>query len=429
MVAKLFEIAGSLLLLIVLGGISLFSYEPEVYVRQDFRDQLFQVQAIDTMKYSRDLARERARDPNFDKVIERQMGLIVGAGATHVAIGTPYDEEFIPFMKLWVESARAHGLSVWFRGNFSGWERWFNYPRIGREEHQKKLADFLEKNPELFRDGDIFTPCHECENGGPGDPRNTGDKAGYRIFLIDEFADSRSAFDAMGKKVTLVASMNGDIAREVMDRATAQSLKGIVIDHYTKRADVFGKDISNIRKRLGINIGLGEFGAPIPDINGEMSESEQTKFVRSLLRELYADSENIPYVNYWVLEGGSTALVEEDRAKAAYGAVKDYYTAEGVSGIIVDPLGSAVGDVTISIPDLDFKTRSNSGGQFQVFLPGNIHTVKFEKTGYETRAVDFSKEAGATSTKNIVLTPTDQNFFYRFKTRLYLRLGKSPIDF
>ena len=68
---------------------------------------------------------------------------------------------------------RKHGLSVWFRGNFSGWEEWFGYPKIKAYEHINKTRNFIINNPELFADGDIFTSCPECENGGPGDPRDT----------------------------------------------------------------------------------------------------------------------------------------------------------------------------------------------------------------------------------------------------------------
>src|SRR3989344_3459382 len=182
-------------------------FNPEFYSREKIRNNLFEIQSIDTMKYSRDLARAKAKDPSFDKVM--------------------------PMLSRWVRSARAHGLSVWFRGNFSGWEGWFSYPKIGRAEHLRKLEAFIKKHPKLFESGDIFTPCPECENGGPGDPRNTGDKAGYRKFLIDEFALAKTAFNDIGKSVGLYASMNGDIARYVMDSASAESLGGgILVDHY-----------------------------------------------------------------------------------------------------------------------------------------------------------------------------------------------------
>ena len=49
------------------------------------------------MKYSRDLSREKLKDPSFDVVIDKQVKAIAETGATHVAISTPYDEEFCQY--------------------------------------------------------------------------------------------------------------------------------------------------------------------------------------------------------------------------------------------------------------------------------------------------------------------------------------------
>ena len=83
--------------------------------------KLWQFQSIDTMKYSRDLSREKLHDPVFDLTITRQMADIARTGATHVAIATPYDEEFVPILTRWVKAAREQHLHIWFRGNVSGW--------------------------------------------------------------------------------------------------------------------------------------------------------------------------------------------------------------------------------------------------------------------------------------------------------------------
>ncbi len=55
-------------------------------------------QSIDTMKTSRDLAREHLKDPNFSDVVDRQVSDIAKTGATHIAIATPYDDEFLPII-------------------------------------------------------------------------------------------------------------------------------------------------------------------------------------------------------------------------------------------------------------------------------------------------------------------------------------------
>ena len=123
-------------------------------------ERFFEVQSIDTMKYSRDTAGEMLTKPSFDDVIDQQVKNIAGTGATHVAIGTPYDNQFIPFLARWVKVARRYKLKVWFRGNLSGWEGWFGYEKINREQHKQGIRAFITKNSNLFEDGDIFSSRH-----------------------------------------------------------------------------------------------------------------------------------------------------------------------------------------------------------------------------------------------------------------------------
>lgn len=273
---------------------------------------IWSIRSIDTMKYSRDIAREKATDASFDKVIDQQVKDIASTGASHIAIATPYDEEFIPYLSRWVRFARKYKLHVWFRGNFSGWEKWFDHQRITRQEHLDLTAKFISSNPTLFEDGDIFTPCPECENGGPGDPRMTGDIAGHRQFLIDSTRVGRDAFASIGKKVEVgYHSMNYDVAMAVMDKNTTEAVGGIVaIDHYVSSSDKMIKDIETIKVKSGGKIFLGEFGAPIPDLNGKMTEDQQAEWLKNTL-DLLVSNKSVIGLNYWVNMGGSTQLWSE----------------------------------------------------------------------------------------------------------------------
>lgn len=221
-------------------------------------DRFFKIQAIDTMKYSRDKAREGLSD----EVIESQVRAIKESGATHVALGTPYDPEFVPFTKKWVTAARKYGLLVWFRGNASGWEKWFDYPQIYEKEHTSIINTFILNNPDLFENGDVFTTCPECENGGPGDPRKTGKVAEFREFLVTEHHVADAAFQQINKDViTNYYSMNGDVARLVMDEDTTQKLGHVVtVDHYVKTPEQLVSDLSNMADRSKGDIVLGEWG-------------------------------------------------------------------------------------------------------------------------------------------------------------------------
>lgn len=271
------------------------------------------IQSIDTMKSSRDLAREKL-EPALVQMIDQQVSDIASVGANYIAIGTPYDQEFIPMLSTWVAAARRSGLRVWFRGNWSGWEGWFDYPKnVSRADHIRKTVAFISDNSDLFEDGDILSPCPECENGGPGDPRTTNDISGFRQFIISEYLAIQAAFQKNGKKVRAnYYSMNADVARLIMDRETTTLLDGIiVVDHYVGSPDQLVNDINELQQGTGANIVLGEFGAPIPEIHGKMTGEEQKQWIGDVLSKL-AVLDNVVGVNYWVNSGGTTGIWDQE---------------------------------------------------------------------------------------------------------------------
>ncbi len=291
-------------------------------------EPVWAIRSIDTTKFSRDYAREGLNDPQFDIVIASQVNKIGSVGASHVALGTPYDSEFKPFLERWIKAARKKRVKVWFRGNLSGWEEWFGYAKIDKKTHIQKIESFILENPDLFEDGDIFTPCPECENGALGDPRLTGDVEEYRQFLIDEYNVSQEAFGKIGKKVTVgYFSMNYDVANLIMDKKTTERLGNVVsIDHYIDSPKQFIFDVDAIAKRSGGKVIIGEFGMPIPDIHGtNVSEEEQEQWVREVLDGLVFNP-NVIGVNYWTGWGGSTALWKQDGTpKKVVQTIKQYY--------------------------------------------------------------------------------------------------------
>lgn len=297
---------------------------------------IWDFQSIDTMKYSRDLSRQKLHDKSFDLVIDNQIKDIAGTGANYVAIDTPYDDEFVPILERWAQVARKYNLKIWFRGNFSGWEGWFGYSKIDRQTHLAKTRQFILNHPNIFEDGDIFTACPECENGGPGDPRETGDIIGHREFLIDEYAITKSAFKQIGKNVASnYDSMNGDVASTIMDKATTKALDGIVtIDHYVATPEQLAAKVHQIALQSGGRVVLGEFGAPIPDINGDMTQGQQAAWISQALT-LLVKSPDIIGMNYWTSFGSSTALWSADGSeKKAVSIIRNFYSTKFVRGVI-----------------------------------------------------------------------------------------------
>jgi hypothetical protein len=354
-------------------------------------ETLWNFQAIDTMKYSRDIAREKLGDASFDAVIEMQVKNIAETGATHVAIATPYDEEFVPFLRRWVEAARRHGLYVWFRGNWSGWEGWFEYPRLSREEHLKKTKDFIVKHPDFFEDGDVFSSCPECENGGTGDPRQTGDVAGYRAFLVAEYKAMQQSFKTINKDVRAnFFSMNGDVARLVMDQATTKSLGGIVtIDHYVKTPEQLVKDVEDIAKKSGGRVVLGEFGAPIPDIHGALSEEQQALWIGQTL-ELLSQSRVVEGVSYWLSVGGSTEIWKSTGTPhQAVATLHEYFRPGALYGVIRDELARPIAGATVHLGE-QVVTTDAEGHYALLYRSSLIRRATVTASGYVDQAIDIT---------------------------------------
>jgi hypothetical protein len=373
----------------------------------------WKIQSIDTMKYSRDLAAEKLTDPTFRAVIEKQIDAIAKTGATHVAIGTPYDEKFLPFLKLWIQVARQHDLKVWFRGNWSGWEGWFGYEKnLGRDEHIRKTKEFILNNPELFSDGDLFSSCPECENGGPGDPRNNGDVVGHRKFIIDEYAAMKEAFRIIGKDVQSNSfSMNGDVARLVMDKETTKKMGGIVsIDHYVGKPDNLISDVESIADSSGGKVLLSEWGVALPDIHGEMTSSERTKWISDALYGLSLLKDKMIGMNYWLAVGGSTALWSEtaDVSEVSL-ALQSYYAPTIVYGRVTDEIGHSIVGAKIKINNKE--VYSNQDGYFEWSTAEKVAKIEILADNFRKQEISEPKE---TKQLDVVLIKENKTFYDKF---------------
>ncbi len=379
----------------------------------------FAFESIDTMKYSRDPSRERLNDALFDEVIEKQVAAIAATGATHIAIATPYDEEFLPILRRWVEAARRHKLKVWFRGNWSGWEGWFEYPAITREEHIEKTKQFIMKHLELFEDGDAFSACPECENGGPGDPRQTGDVFGHRQFLIAEYNTMYAAFGEIHKAVRVdLFSMNGDVAKLIMDKGTTEALGGTVtIDHYVKSPEQLVRDINFLAEQSGGKIVLGEFGAPIPDIHGRINEKEQAEWIERAL-SLLIKNPAVEGVNYWVGTGGSTEIWDsKGKPRQAVETLTQYYNPDLIYGTVTDKRGKPLSGVVVNFGDMQSRMTDSEGRFSRVFTPTSLARVEFSLKGYETQKI--TGILGDQKEFDIVLIPEQENTWRIFLKSIF----------
>ncbi len=382
--------------------------------------RFWQVQSIDTMKYSRDVARQYSKDYGYDSVIDAQVKVISETGATHVAIATPYDSEFVPFLDRWVKTARKYKLSVWFRGNLSGWENWFGYGDITPSEHTDKIIEFITQNQQLFADGDVFTSCPECENGGEGDPRQTGKAKEYRQFLISEHTQVKKAFNSLNKNVvTNFYSMNGDVAKLIMDRETTTALGGIVtIDHYVKNPEKLISDIKDLASKSGGLIVLGEWGAPIPDIHGKMTEKQQADWLQTAL-QLLSKEPSVIGLNYWTNQGSSTELWDSpQKPKEALSVLTSFYSPKSVEITIKNTTGKPL---FASINYLGRGFTTDKKGKVNLPWPGYSSALSINSTGYKSLTTDLELKD-----LTLNLDPEQKNWWYNLRLLTY-RFFKSII--
>lgn len=387
-------------------------------------------QCIDTMKISRDDARKWAEKPDLQDHIAWEMKTIKDLGANCVAIDTPYDSEFLPYLTQWVKAARTENLHVWFRGNFAGWETWFNYPKLADNQlFFTKLKSFISDNANLFADGDIFTGAPEAENGGPYDQVEKNEYDSYRKFLIDEYQIEHDAFAAINKNVQLNwQSMNGGLAKRMYDQNTIDKTeKTITIDHYINSADQMGEYINYFNKTYKAQVNIGEFGAPIPDINGEMTEDQQAEFVEKLFAQLYDNRELVNGVNYWDLYDGSTALMNPDQTPRKVAAiVKKYFTPAIIAGIVTDDFDEPIVNVQVSSADGKDKAITDKNGYYSfptvqdnlTLVTVNGANMASQKIGRTTSGEKITQNIQIEA-KNLNLVDQTRLFVYKLKKGKY----------
>jgi hypothetical protein len=412
------------ILLLILGLVAYLPFtflqlKPEQTMAARSETTFWEYQCIDTMKISRDKARAWAHNADLQQHIDWEMKTIADLGANCVAIDTPYDAEFLPYMQKWVRAARKQHLHIWFRGNFAGWEKWFDYPKMtSTDVFFTKLEAFIVKNPDLFEDGDIFTGAPEGENGGPFDQVEIDEHAAFRAFLIKEYEVEKRAFKKINKNVVFDwHSMNGGLAKRMLDQDTVDKTgKVVAIDHYIKNANEMGAFIDYFHKKYGSKVAIGEFGAPIPDINGSMTEDEQAQFVELLMKELYEHRQQVVGVNYWDLYDGSTAIMNLDKSpRKAAAVIKKYYTPAMISGVVKDTKGNPAENVSIKTPDAKIAVKTDVHGNFSFPIVADSATLLIDNGEHITIEKIASIKPSQKIKKNIILKYDELTFFQKIQ--------------
>jgi len=232
----------------------------------------------------------------------------------------------------------------------------------------------------------------------------------HQAFLVQEYLAVKDLFKKLNKDVKAnMFSMNYDIALKVMDPVTTAKLDGVVvIDHYVDTPDTLANDIVALANYSKGKIILGEWGAPIPDIHGNMSEQDQSDWVEKALGRLaYVDQ--LIGLSYWTNIGGTTSLWNDKiEPKKAVTVLTSYYNPKAITLKIKSDLGLDVKNVKVNLLGKIF-TSANNG---DILIPAfsKYVSIKIEAPKYHASTVDI---APGTKEKFITITSTEASWWER----------------
>jgi hypothetical protein len=175
----------------------------------------------------------------------------------------------------------------------------------------------------------------------------------------------------------------------------------VTIDHYVRDSKDMGEYIDFFTRTFNSKVAIGEFGGPIPDLNGEMTEEQQAMFVTHVLSEMYSRKDSLVGVNYWTLTHSSSSLLNPDYSERKVANVlRDYYIPGVLVGRVVNESGEGVREAYVKIDDRATAQYSDSDGFFVVKLPAGSYTVSasdlFRQSQEKTVIIERKKQITVT---------------------------------
>lgn len=218
-------------------------------------------------------------------------------GVNYVSVETPYDNpscgSSVAYTRRWIDAIRAQGLRVWHRHMPLAFEGIYDTPKR-RGDYLTLISRYIRDNPELFAEGDIFTPIPEPQNGGIQGVTWCGNgvcqfrsKEEFNRWLRDAMDVADTAFRAigLGGKIQIgYYGFDGFVAwgahnpdwDGILEDATVAKMGNITIDHYPELigADM-QSDLDELHRRYpGIPVIIGEWGSVGPgDKGGQVRDS------------------------------------------------------------------------------------------------------------------------------------------------------------
>lgn len=247
-------------------------------------------------------------------------------GVNYVAVETPYDSpdcgDSLSYTRLWVSEIRKQGLKVWHRHMPMAFEGIYGETKRSGD-FITLISSYIKNNPDLFREGDIFTPTPEPQNGGIhgvtycsqsfcqfNGPRE------FNQWLRDAMEQSEIAFTQIGlggKMKVGYYGFDGFVAwgdnnpdwNGILEDETIAKMGNITIDHYAEIVgDTMENDLNELQARYpGVPIVIGEWGTITPN-------DPEAQVLASMGA---AKRPGVTGFNYWHIgTGGNEALIDGD---------------------------------------------------------------------------------------------------------------------
>ncbi len=207
------------------------------------------IQSIDAMKETKDAVCNQRDDTWINHWLDKAVEL----GANYVAISTPYDNpscgDALSYTRRWVAAIRLHGLHVWHRHMPLAFEGIYNVSKNISINYLPMMASYIENNPDLFEEDDIFSPIPEPQNGGIQGvtycANNLCQFSSANVFnqwLRDAMTQASDAFHSINKNNIKVGyfGFDGFVAwgdnnpdwEGILEDTTIAQMGNITIDHY-----------------------------------------------------------------------------------------------------------------------------------------------------------------------------------------------------
>jgi hypothetical protein len=155
-----------------------------------------------------------------------------------------------------------------------------------------------------------------------------------------------------------------------------------------------------------------------------MNEVEQAFFIRSLMRTFYINKHLITGVNYWVLRGGSTSILNDDGSERPVAEViRDYYRPGVLRGTVTDTIGRPVVGARVITGDGVQTITTGKRGEFSVTLPAGRMDLIIEKDGYTSTSLNTEVLRGMAITQPVAIEPVNPSAWYKARLKL-LRLRR-----